>query len=57
MVNIVLDLYAYKNAAKNMIKLLNDREKYQNLRINAWQWSKEINFKNSYKQFTLKINE
>jgi glycosyltransferase involved in cell wall biosynthesis len=46
-----------ENLAKNIIKLLNDREKYQNLRINAWQWSKEINFDNSYKQFKSIINE
>ena len=43
-----------ENLAKNIIKLLGDREKYQNLRINAWQWSKEINFDRSDKEF-LKI--
>jgi len=39
------------NLAKNIIKLLNDRERYQNLRINAWQWSKGMNFENSYNDF------
>ncbi|HUS50755.1 MAG TPA: glycosyltransferase family 4 protein [Candidatus Paceibacterota bacterium] len=45
-----------ENLAKNIIKLLNDREKYQNLRINAWQWSKEINFERSYNDFLNAIN-
>jgi glycosyltransferase involved in cell wall biosynthesis len=40
-----------ENLAKNIIELLNNREKYQNLRINAWQWSKEINFEKSYQDF------
>jgi len=40
-----------ENLAENIIKLLNNREKYQNLRINAWQWSKGINFENSYNDF------
>ena len=40
-----------KNLAKNIIELLNDREKYQNLRINAWQWSKEINLERGYTEF------
>jgi len=45
-----------ENLAKNIIELLNDREKYQNLRINAWQWSKEINFDKCYKGFKDIIN-
>ncbi len=40
-----------ENLAENMLKLLNNKEKYQKLRVNAWQWSKEINFENSYRQF------
>ena len=46
-----------ENLTKNIIELLNDREKYQDLRINAWQWSKEINFENSYKNFINVINK
>lgn len=40
-----------ENLAENIIKLLNNRKKYHNLRKNAWQWSKEINFENSYQDF------
>jgi len=40
-----------ENLAENIIKLLNNREKYQNLRINAWQWSKEINLERGYTEF------
>lgn len=40
-----------RNLAKNIIELLNNREKYQNLRLNAWQWSKKINFEKSYQDF------
>lgn len=39
------------NLADNIVTLLRDQEKYQSLRINAWQWCKEINFENSYKEF------
>lgn len=39
------------NLAKNVVKLLNNKEKYQNLRINAWRQSKEINFDVCYKNF------
>jgi len=45
------------NLATNIVNLLNNQEKYQSLRINAWEWSKEINFENSYKQFVSIINE
>jgi glycosyltransferase involved in cell wall biosynthesis len=40
-----------KNLAKNIIELLANEEKYQHYRLNAWQWSKEINFNNSYRDF------
>jgi len=46
-----------ENMDKKIVNLLNNKEKYQTLRINAWQWSKEINFENSYKQFVSIINE
>lgn len=40
-----------ENLAENIIKLWKNREKYDILRRNAWQWSKEINFENSFKEF------
>jgi glycosyltransferase involved in cell wall biosynthesis len=40
-----------KDLAKNIIDLLNNEEKYQYLRENAWRWSKEINFDTSYRNF------
>ncbi|KPJ56637.1 hypothetical protein AMJ49_04435 [Parcubacteria bacterium DG_74_2] len=40
-----------KNLARNIIDLLNNQQKYQVLRKNAWQWSKEINFKKSVQEF------
>ncbi len=43
--------------AKKVIQILNDSELYETLQKNGWEWSKEINFENSYKQFMLKINE
>ncbi|MCX6781639.1 MAG: glycosyltransferase family 4 protein [Candidatus Magasanikbacteria bacterium] len=40
-----------EDLAVNIVNLLSDEEKYKSLRINAWEWSKEINFKNSYEEF------
>jgi glycosyltransferase involved in cell wall biosynthesis len=40
-----------ENLAQNIIELLNNREEYKNLRNNAWQWSREINFERSYEGF------
>jgi len=37
--------------AENIVKLLTDKELYNNLRINAWNWSKEINFEKSAAEF------
>jgi len=45
-----------ENLAKNIVEPLNNTGKYQKLRINAWQWSKEINFEKSYKDFTAIIS-
>jgi glycosyltransferase involved in cell wall biosynthesis len=45
------------NLATNIVNLLDDQEKYQSFRTNAWEWSKEINFANSYKQFITVIYE
>lgn len=40
-----------ENLAENIVNLLENKEKYEMLRKNAWEWSKEINFANSYKDF------
>jgi len=40
-----------EDLAENVRRLLNDRDKYENLRINAWRRSQEINFENSYEDF------
>jgi len=53
---IICDKNNPENMAEKITYILNNQEKYQNLRNNAWNWSKEINFENSYKQFRLKIN-
>jgi len=45
-----------KNLAKNIIKLLENKKKYNDLRNAAWSWSKEMNFKNCYKDFKNIIN-
>lgn len=37
--------------AGNIVELLNDKGRYERLRLNAWEWSKEINFENSYRDF------
>ena len=40
-----------ENLAENMVKLWQDQEKYNTLRKNGWQWSKEINFEKSVRKF------
>jgi glycosyltransferase involved in cell wall biosynthesis len=37
--------------SERIVQLLSDREKYEEIRRNAWQWSKEINFEKSYIDF------
>jgi len=46
-----------ENMAENIVQLLNNTEQYNTLQKNAWEWSKEINFTESYKIFKSKINE
>jgi glycosyltransferase involved in cell wall biosynthesis len=48
---IVCEKNTPQNMAENIISLLEDKEKYEKLRFNAWQWSKEINFDKSYNEF------
>jgi len=40
-----------ENLAENVINLLSNQDKYDKLRLNAWRWSKEINFERSYDKF------
>lgn len=48
---IVCEKNTPENMAENIISLLKDREKYDKMRFNAWQWSKEITFDRSYRDF------
>lgn len=45
------------NLAKNIVELIKNEEKYQNLRTNGWQWSKEINFERSYADFANALSQ
>jgi len=40
-----------ENLAENIVGLLENKEKYEMVRRNAWEWSKEINFEKSYDDF------
>jgi len=42
--------------AKAITWLLSDKNKYENLRKAAWQWSKEINFDKSHEDFLKALN-
>ncbi len=39
------------NLAKSIAQLLQNKEKYDKLRTNAWRWSKEITFEKCYEDF------
>lgn len=41
----------YQTMGNQIVSLLSDAEKYESLRLNAWKWSKEFTFENSYKAF------
>ncbi len=43
------------NLAKSIVQLLQDKEKYDKLRTNAWKWSKEITFEKCYEDFRKSI--
>jgi len=40
-----------ENLAENVINLLSNQDRYAKLRLNAWRWSREINFERSYDKF------
>ncbi|MDD4606959.1 MAG: glycosyltransferase family 4 protein [Patescibacteria group bacterium] len=45
-----------QNLAENIIKLLENKTEYDRLRKNGWQWSREINFEKSYRDFKKALN-
>jgi glycosyltransferase involved in cell wall biosynthesis len=48
---IVCQMNTPENIAENIIKLLENKQQYEQLRRTAWKWNKEINFEASYKNF------
>ena len=48
-----------ENLATNIVNLLdnNNKERYNKLRKEAWEWSKQFNYNNSYEQFIKIINK
>jgi glycosyltransferase involved in cell wall biosynthesis len=54
---IICDKNTPANLAKKITEILKNSELYKTLQKNGWEWSKEINFESSYKEFILKINE
>ena len=47
----------YKTMGSQIVVLLSNTKKYELLRKNAWQWSKEFTFENSYTDFMKIINK
>jgi glycosyltransferase involved in cell wall biosynthesis len=42
--------------AESIVTLLGDRVAYERMRRAGWEWSKAMNFENSYREFMAKIN-
>ncbi|HBU07230.1 MAG TPA: hypothetical protein DEB09_04060 [Candidatus Magasanikbacteria bacterium] len=53
---IICERNTPENLAKNIVELLEDKIEYEKLRMSAWEWSKEINFENSYQDFVKNLN-
>lgn len=53
---LVCDKNTPENMAEKIIQILENPDMYKTLQKNAWVWSKEINFDESYKQFQHIIN-
>jgi glycosyltransferase involved in cell wall biosynthesis len=53
---LICDKNTPENLAEKMTQILRNIELYKKLQKNGWEWSKKINFENSYKEFILKIN-
>ena len=41
----------YRQMGKTIVEILDDTKRYDSLRENAWEWSKEFTFENSYGDF------
>jgi len=54
---LVCDKNTSENLSEKIIQILKNPELYKTLQKNGWEWSKEINFEESYRQFILQINE
>ncbi len=54
---LVCDRNNPDNLAEKIVQILNNDEQYKMLQKNGWEWSKNINFEESYRNFILKINE
>lgn len=46
-----------ENLSQKIMEILEDKEKYEKLRRNAWNWSKEITFEKSYEDFKKILDE
>lgn len=46
----------FTSMGDHIVDVLSDHDKYDTLRIAAWEWSKEFTFENSYKDFLTIIN-
>lgn len=46
-----------ENLSEKIMEILEDKEKYEKLRRNAWKWSKEITFEKSYEDFKKILDE
>lgn len=46
-----------KDMVVKIVELLQDKETYEEIRGNAWKWSKEITFERSYREFLEQIDE
>lgn len=40
-----------ENLSKKIKKIMADKDEYEKIRLNAWEWSKEISFEKSYEDF------
>ncbi len=54
---IICEKNTPQDLAISIINLLNDNEKYITLRLQAWQWSKQFNYNNSYQRFIEILNK
>jgi glycosyltransferase involved in cell wall biosynthesis len=48
---LITDINTPQNLSQKIVNLLKSKEEYARIQRNAWEWSKEINFDEGYKQF------